>query len=82
MSRPVAVQAGDQVFGSEGGSAFGAVRYVHPDELIISVEGFGETSVPADAVVSVHDEKVIVNPAKLTKDVRLAITRAHDRETQ
>jgi hypothetical protein len=71
-----AVEIGDQVFGGEGVEAFGAVRH----ELIIDIEGSGEAVIPANAVVSVHDGKVVVDVAQLSADAQVAVARAHSRE--
>jgi hypothetical protein len=75
-----AVEIGDQVFGSEGVEAFGAVRQIHPHELIVDIEGSGEAVIPASAVVSVHDGKVVVDVTQLSPDTQVAVGRAHSRE--
>jgi len=80
--KPVQVHVGDQVFAQEGASAFGAVRLVHPRQLYVDIEGYGDIEVPAIAVRAVHHGKVIVDVASLPDDVRRAIARAHDRETE
>jgi hypothetical protein len=75
-----AVEIGDQVFGGEGAEAFGAVRQIRSHELVVDIEGSGEAVIPAGAVISVHDGKVVVDVALLSADVQVAIGRAHSRE--
>jgi hypothetical protein len=77
------IQIGFQVFVSDGGEEFGAVRAVSPNgrpELVIFVENAGDFIVPLDAVEAVHSEKVVLNCAKLDAGLRRAIGHAHDAE--
>lgn len=74
------VKIGDQVFSKEGGTMFGAVRGVSPHALEIYVEGAGDYRVPGEAVVSVHDGKVILELGKLEDSLRKAIASAHKKE--
>jgi hypothetical protein len=77
------IQVGFQVFTSDGGDEFGAVRQVLPGgrpELVIYVENAGDFTVPLSAVDAVHSEKVVVNCAKLDHRLRNAIGHAHDAE--
>ena len=79
----VAIQEGFEVFASETGKPFGAVRQVSPhgrQELVIYVENSGEYTVPLSAVTAVHPPKVLLNLAKLDKRRRDAIRHAHDAE--
>lgn len=78
--RDVAVSVGDQVYAAEGADPFGAVRRVHPDELIVFIEGTGDLAVPAEAVAAVHDGKVVLDPDALTPELRRAIASAHQGE--
>jgi hypothetical protein len=78
----VAVSIGDQVYGREDGEVFGSVLQVREHELVIDVEAFGEVVVEARHVRAVHDGKIIVDVTKLAGDVRRAIGRAHDSETE
>ena len=78
--RPDAIEIGYQVFGSEGGEEFGAVRQVRP-ELIIYVENAGDFPVPFHSVKAVHDGKVILDLAEVDGSLRDAIKHAHERET-
>jgi hypothetical protein len=75
-----AVSVGDQVYTREGGEEFGSVRYVHPHELVVDIEGGGDFSIPASAVTAVHDGKVIVDKDSLSAEVLRAIARAHNQE--
>ncbi len=80
---PETIEVGDQTFVSDGDVAFGAVRQVAPHgrpELVIYVENAGDFVVPLAAVDAVHAQKVILNCAKLDRDLRTAIGHAHDAE--
>jgi hypothetical protein len=74
------IEVGDMVFIAEGQEGIGAVRLVYKDKLVLFVENAGEFDVPAAAVVRVHDRKVIVNPARLSRQLLEAVGHAHDRE--
>lgn len=78
------VGVGFQLYSSEGGEAFGAVREVSTGDrpvLIVNIENAGDHRVPLEAVVAVHDGKVIVDVSRLSVDVASAIRRAHDAES-
>lgn len=81
MSKDVQVRVGDQVVAHKDGQVFGAVREVHPHELIIDIENFGDVRLPAAAVLAVHDSKVVVDVRKLPDDIQNAVRHAHDLET-
>jgi hypothetical protein len=77
------IEIGDLAFVSDGEAAFGAVRQVAPDgrpELVIYVENAGDFVVPLAAVDAVHSQKVILNVARLGRELRRAIGHAHDAE--
>jgi hypothetical protein len=77
------IQVGFQVFAEGGDEEFGAVRDVCPggrNELLVNVENGGDHCIPLDAIVDVHDEKVIVDMARLPAPVRMIVSRAHDAE--
>ena len=76
------IEAGYQVFVSDGEEAFGAVREVSPDGLVVDVENADDTLffVPFDAVDQVHSQKVIFKCGKLDGRLRQAIGHAHDAE--
>ena len=77
------IEIGFQVFVSDGEEEVGAVRDVAPfgrPELDIYVENSGEFSVPLSAVTAVHDDKVVLDCAKLNEELRCAIGHAHDAE--
>lgn len=82
MTKNVQVQIGDEVVAQQASQKFGAVREVHPHELIIDIEGFGDVRLPASAVLAVHDGKVVVDVRRLPDPVQNAIRHAHDLETQ
>jgi hypothetical protein len=77
------IAVGFQVFAKDGYVEFGAVRDVCPgdrSELLVSIENGGDHCIPLDAIVDVHYEKVIVDPARLPEDLRRLIEHAHDAE--
>lgn len=77
------IREGFEVFASETGKPFGAVRHVSlhgRPELVIYVENSGEYTIPLDAVAAVHPQKVVLNVRKLDKQLRTAIGHAHDAE--
>lgn len=79
------IQVGFQVFATEGGEEFGAVRDVCPagrDELLVYVENSGEECIPLSAVEAVHDEKVIVDLDRLAPETRSSIQHAHEAEAR
>jgi hypothetical protein len=66
------IEVGFQVFASDGGEEFGAVREVAPGgrpEMVIYVENSGDFAVP-----------VILNCKHLEPRLRAAIGHAHDSE--
>jgi hypothetical protein len=74
------ISEGFQVFVHDGDVAFGAVRQVLPggkSEIVIYVENAGDFIVPLSAVRDVHDEKVILDSAKIGCDLKEAIGHAH-----
>ncbi len=79
MALQVPPEPGFELFLSGETRTFGAVIAVAPS-LRIYVENAGEFDLPTAAVVSVHDSKVIVDPGKLGKPLRDAISHAHDAE--
>ena len=80
MTTPVRVQVGDELFVQGSTEAFGAVREVHAHELVVDIEGYGDARLSAEAVVSVHDRKVVVDAARLPGHLRDAVAHAHDAE--
>jgi hypothetical protein len=80
----VAIEVGFHVFVSDGGEEVGAVRQVKPGgrpEIVVWVENGGDFTVPADAIESVHAQKVILRCDALAPALRKAIGHAHDGET-
>ncbi len=69
-----------EVFLSEGTTAIGAVRQIAADHLTVYIEGFGDITVRAPQIISVHDRKVILDPDRFPHDIRTAMHHAHDRE--
>jgi len=59
---------GFQVFAEGGEEEFGAIRDVCPggtDEFLVNIENGGDPCLPLDAIIDVHDDKVIVDVARL-----------------
>ena len=77
------IKLGYQVFVKDGGDEVGAVRDLcgHRPEIVIYVENAGDFTVPITAIKAVHFQKVIVDPARLPEDMRIALRRAHDAES-
>jgi hypothetical protein len=71
---------GYQVYVEEGGEEVGAVREIHRDHLLVYVENAGDFRVGPDAIRSVHDGKVLLDPSRLDERLREAIAHAHDSE--
>ena len=72
-----------EVFVSDAGKPFGAVRQVLPHgrtELVVYVENAGDFTVALSAVKAVHSQKVIADCDKLDHGLRKAIGHAHDTE--
>ena len=74
------VQDGFDVFLTEGGHAFGAVRQVRKTELVIYIENAGDFEVPLAAVKDAGDGKVVLDENHLSPKLRQAIANAHRRE--
>lgn len=74
------IEIGDALFPSGHTESFGAVRHKSAKEIIVDVEGLGDVELPEDAIVSVHDHKVVVDIERLPAQLRQAIQHAHDRE--
>ncbi|MEM6730813.1 MAG: hypothetical protein AAF658_04615 [Myxococcota bacterium] len=81
MTKPVGIEIGWEVFGTDGETAFGAVREIHADHLVVFIEGLRDVVIHATSVKDVHYEKVMVDVASLDAEVRNAIGHAHDHES-
>jgi hypothetical protein len=71
------IQEGFAVFIRDGAKSFGAVRQVRDRELVVYVENAGDFELPRAAVRDVHDEKVLLDGARLPPRLMDAIARAH-----
>lgn len=69
------------VFAREGATAVGAVRQVRPDRLVIYVEGYGDVTVGPQQVASAEEGKVVLALDALPPELRAAVERAHDQES-
>ncbi|MEI9902474.1 MAG: hypothetical protein WDN31_22985 [Hyphomicrobium sp.] len=78
MNEPI--ETGFMVFLAEGKEGVGAVRATAPDHILVYVENAGEFKVDRSAVRRVHDEKVILDPAKVGKPLLAALGHVHDSE--
>ncbi|HEY7168976.1 MAG TPA: hypothetical protein VIB79_30750 [Candidatus Binatia bacterium] len=77
------VEIAAQVYLEEGTDPFGGVRKMSNQgrpEITIYIENAGEFVVPADAIRSAHDGKVILDRNHLDERLLEAIAHAHDRE--
>ena len=74
------IEVGDMVFIAEGPEGIGAVRLIHKDSFVLYVENAGEFDIPAAAIVSAHDRKVIVDPVRLPQRLLEAVGHARDGE--
>jgi len=68
------------VFVHDGDKQIGAVRQVSHNEIRVYVENACDFTVPLSAVKEVTDDKVVLDSAKLSADLRKAIGRAHSGE--
>ena len=78
MTEPV--EEGFDVFLHDGDKAVAAVRQVDPKTITIYVENAGDFVVPREAIRDVHDEKVVLDYARLDKKLKDAIGHEHNRE--
>jgi hypothetical protein len=78
MAEPV--EEGFDVFLHDGDKAVAAVREVHAKSITIYVENAGDFSVPREAIRAVHDEKVVLDSARLDAKLLKAIRSEHNRE--
>lgn len=77
------IQEGFEVYVQDGEVGFGAVRQLRPGgrpEIVIYVENAGDFVVPLSAVSDVHDEKVVLDCAKIDPRLRESIGHAHQAE--
>jgi hypothetical protein len=74
------IREGFDVFLHDGGHAFGAVRQVHQNEIVVYIENGGDFTIPLSAVKEVEAEKVVLDGGKLDPRLREAIRRAHSGE--
>ncbi|WP_281823460.1 hypothetical protein [Jannaschia rubra] len=74
------IQTEDEVFAAEGEVGIGAVREVTPRLLTVYFEGYGDVEIGPEQIVSAHDGKVIVDPAKLPQDLQDRLAGIHDGE--
>lgn len=78
------LEIGFPVFLEEGGEDFGSIRGLEGGDgrpqVVIYIENSGDFLVPAEAIRSVHDGKVILDPRWLSRPIRDAIARAHEAE--
>lgn len=71
------IEVGYHAFARGGEEEFGAVRAVGPDAILVYVEDAGELRVPAEAVETVVEQKVIIDVDRLGDAAQKAIAQAH-----
>ncbi|MEZ5938243.1 MAG: hypothetical protein R3C52_08480 [Hyphomonadaceae bacterium] len=74
------LREGLPVFLHDGEVSVGAVREVHPGEILVYIENTGDVRLSMLAVQEVHFDKVVLNPEHLSEKVKAAIARAHSAE--
>jgi hypothetical protein len=74
------IQEGFEVFAHDGEKAFGAVRQVRKDAIVVYIENAGDFEIPLSAVKDAHSQKVLLYTEKLDSHVKDAIRRAHTGE--
>jgi hypothetical protein len=74
------LREGFDVFLHDGDKAFGAVRQLRHNAIMVYVENASDFEVPLAAVQDVHDEKVVLDAQRLDARLREAIRRAHGGE--
>jgi hypothetical protein len=74
------IEEGFDVFVHDGEKAFGAVRQVHPQGIVVYIENAGDFTVPLGAIKDVYSEKVILDRAKIDARLKDAIGHAHQGE--
>jgi hypothetical protein len=78
---PQAIEPGFMVFLAEGRDPAGAVRALQDARhVVVNIENGGDFTVPADAVRDVHDDKVILDYARLPERMQQALRHLHDAE--
>ena len=78
---PQPIEPGFMVFLGEGRDPAGAVREVRDaGHVVINIENGGDFTVAADAVRDIHDDKVILDYARLPEPMREALRHLHDAE--
>lgn len=83
MTKLPLIRVGDRTFLGDGAAAFGAVRTVAPGghaALIVHIEGYGEATVPLDAVEKVVAGRVVMRYDALAEDLQRAVKHTQDRE--
>lgn len=74
------IRVEDEVFIADGQVGVGAVREVTPKRLVVYFEGYGETDIGPEHIVSAHDGKVLLDPATLPADLQEKLEHIHDGE--
>ncbi len=74
------IERGFMAFIAEGAEGIGAISNVSAEAIVVYVENSGEFVVPRSAVKRVHDDKVVLDPSRLSRDLLNAVGHAHDRE--
>lgn len=68
------------MFVHDGDKAFGAVREVRRNGIVVYVENAGEFTIPFAAIRDVQSEKVVLDCGRLDPVLKRAIGHAHEAE--
>lgn len=74
------ISEGFDVFVHDGDKAFGAVREVRRNGIVVYVENAGEFTIPFAAIRDVQSEKVVLDCGRLDPVLKRAIGHAHEAE--
>jgi hypothetical protein len=79
---PQAIEPGFMVFLADGNDPAGAVRGLgDASHVVINIQNGGDFLVHADAVRDVHDDKVILDFARLPAPMQDTLRHLHDAES-
>jgi hypothetical protein len=76
------IEIGYHVFLVGAEEESGAVRDIRPAErcIVVDIENAGDFEIPLDAIDSVVEQKVFLDPRRLDAKLRAAVKHAHDAE--
>ena len=74
------IREGFEVFAHDGEKAFGAVRLVRKNALVVYIENAGDYEIPFAAIADIHSDKVVLDLNRLEPRLKDIIRRAHSSE--